>query len=443
MIQNFPYHITLISLFLPFISANLNMDFHRLLLLFVSLIFIVWLLQSGKTIAVNKSILFFYLLFIVLILIDQILGRGLRNFSYGHSLLYIFIFLQIYLLNIKKISPNLLYHQTDRLFKIIILFLFIETVIIISGNQEFLLKIFPKTGRTSIVEGFGYYNNRFAEYFKLGYMGLNSLISGKQIAGNLVLISMIWFAPIYNYRPKHNANIIWFFLSLSLFIFSPNMTTAILIIVTILFLIFIINVSNLRKIKYLIPVFIFFTIIGIWSIKFIFLPFFSMRVFPPWHPMHGLTVPNIDWYWYGALVHPLNEYFAMPILDILYGSQSLNYGFRVADEIGLLRVTSVIGIPLITMVTIAVAITLFKSISLIKFIDGQKNILEQYLSQYQSYIFLAQVNILIVIIWLLTTIHYLVIFRLGVVTLIAFNFSVSLFSIYSARRIIKLSDITK
>jgi len=419
------------------------MDLHRLLLLYVSSTFIVWLLQSGKRIAVNKSILFFYSLFIVLIFIDQILGRGLRNFSYGHTLVYVFIFFQIFLLNNEKITPNLLFHQTDRLFKIIILFLFIEAVIIISGNQEFLLNIFPRTGRTSLVEGFRNFNNRFSEYFKLGYMGLNSLISGNQIASNLLLISMVWFAPIYKFRPKHNANIIWFFLSLTLFIFSPNMTTAILFIFTILFLIFIINVSNLRKIKYLIPIILLFTIIGIWSIKFIFLPFFSLKVFPHTHPLHGLTVPNIDWYWYVAVIHPINEYFSMPILDILFGSQSLNYGFRVADEIGLLRITSIIGIPLITMVTVAIAITLLKSISLIKFLDSKKNNLEQHLSQYQLYTFLAQVNILIVIIWLLTTIHYLVIFRLGVVTLIAFNFSVSLFSVYSARRIIKLSDITK
>ena len=139
----------------------------------------------------------------------------------------------------------------------------------------------------------------------------------------------------------------------------------------------------------------------------------------------------------------LKSSFCYSLLVHLLGSQSLNYGFRVADEIGLLRITSIIGIPLITMVTVAIAITLLKSISLIKFLDSKKNNLEQHLSQYQLYTFLAQVNILIVIIWLLTTIHYLVIFRLGVVTLIAFNFSVSLFSVYSARRIIKLSDITK
>ena len=86
----------------------------------------------------------------------------------------------------------------------------IEAIIIVSGNQEFLLKIFPRTGRTSLVEGFRGLNNRFSEFYKLGFMSLNSLISGTQIAGNLLLISMVWFAPIYKYRPKGNKYIFWF-----------------------------------------------------------------------------------------------------------------------------------------------------------------------------------------------------------------------------------------
>ena len=198
---------------------------------------------------------------------------------------------------------------------------------------------------------------------------------------------------------------------------------------------------NVNALKYFIPITLILIMLGIWSVKFIFLPFFDIKVFAPWHPLYGLAVPQIDWYWYGSVVHPIKEYFKMPILDILFGSQSGSYGFRVADEVGLIRLTSIIGLPLVIIVTFATAITLSKSISLMKLLDEKKDILNQYLSQYQSYVFLAQVNILIVIIWLLTTIHYLVIFRLGVVTLVAFNFSVSLYSIYQAKKIINLSAI--
>jgi len=437
MIQNFPYYITLVALFLPIIAANLDIDLHRVLLLFTSSIFVSWLLLGDKIIKVKRSMLFFYLIFVLLVIGDQIFGRGLRNFSYGHALIYVFIYFHIFMYNSDKISANLLFQYIDKLFKIIMFFMFVESIVIISGNGEFLMKLFPSTGRTSVVEGFKSYQNRFADYYKLGYQNLNSLISGTQVAANLLLTSMVWFAPIYKYRPKGNKYIFWFISSTLLFLFSPNMTSAIVFILVMIILMFILPVSNLRKIQYMIPIILGLFLVASWAVKFIFLPFYSMKVFAPWHPLYGLVVPQIDWYWYGSVVHPINEYFSLPLMTILFGSQSYDYGFRVADEVGLIRLASTIGLPLIIMVSIATLITLSKSISLTKLTNEQKNKLNTHLLEYQSYVFLAQVNILIVITWLLTTIHYLVIFRLGTVTLIAFHFSVSYYSIFCAKKLIK------
>ena len=97
----------------------------------------------------------------------------------------------------------------------------------------------------------------------------------------------------------------------------------------------------------------------------------------------------------------------------------------------------IIGLPLITIVAVLVSITLFKSISLTKLINEQKIIPLNQLSECQLYLFLSQVNILIVILWLCSTYHYLIIFRLGAVQLIAFQFTVSAFSIYKLNRIYK------
>ena len=122
----------------------------------------------------------------------------------------------------------MLYYQINTIFKIILVALIIELLFLISGNFELLQKIYPDVGG-STVQGFRSYHNRFATFFNLNFDGLNSLITGNQIANTLAVLSMIWFSPFYENKPFKNKPI-WFFISVIMFFVSPNMTGAVLVV---------------------------------------------------------------------------------------------------------------------------------------------------------------------------------------------------------------------
>ena len=183
-------------------------------------------------------------------IIDKIIGRGLRTFSYGHTFIYIIIFFHIFFLQQNKISAKMLFDQSNMIFKVIIFFLLIESIFLVTGNFNFLQELFPSTGRTSVVEGFRSYHNRFAEYYGLGFPGLNSLITGNQVASNLALFSMVWFAPVYEHIPRNILRNIWFILSMLLLLFSPSISAVGLLLIAILFMI---PISNIGKLHVIIP----------------------------------------------------------------------------------------------------------------------------------------------------------------------------------------------
>jgi len=370
-------------------------------------------------------------------IIDIIIGRELRTFSHSHTFVYIIIFFHIYFLKQNDISAKMLFDQSDMIFKIIIFFLLIESIFLVTGNFNFLQELFP-LGRTSVVEGFRSCHNRFAVYYNLGFPGLNSLITGNQVASNLAILSMVWFAPVYEHIPRNISRNIWFILSTLLFLFSPTMTSfgLILIAMFLLFFILSISISNIRKLHVIIPVIIIIILVGSWSFKFIFLPLFT---YMQGDATQGLNISGIDWYVEG-LTSPIKNYLSMPLMDMLFGAQSTDLSRFIFNEVGIIRFAMIVGLPLITTVAVLVSITFIKSISLTKLINERKIILLNQLSEYQLYLFLSQVNILIVILWLCSTFHYLVIFRLGVVQLIAFQFTVSAFSLYKSIKTIKTQN---
>ena len=438
-IKNLPYYVTLISLFLPLIATHFNIDVHRILLVITFFIFFIWLLNSNYKLRAFKYSIPFLIIFISLMIIDIIIGRGLRTFSHGHTFVYIIIFFHIYFLKQNEISAKMLFDQSDMIFKIIIFFLLIESTFLVTGNFNFLQELFPATGRSSVVEGFRSYHNRFAEYYNLGFPGLNSLITGNQVASNLALLSMVWFAPLYKHIHRNISRNIWFILSTLLLLFSPTMSAVGLLLIAMFILFFILSISNIRKLHVIIPMIIIIFLVGSWSIKFIILPLFTLL--PGDHiGTPGAEILGIDWYWVG-LTSPITNYLSMPLMDMLFGAQSVDYASRYFfNEIGIIRFAMIVGLPLITTVAVLVSITFIKSISLTKLINERKNILLNQLPEYQLYLFLSQVNILIVILWLCSTLHYLIIFRLGVVQLIAFQFTISAFSLYKSIKTIKTQN---
>ena len=407
------------------IASYFGIDIHRILLVIIFSIFFIWLIKSNYGLRLYKYLIPFLIFFIFLIIIDIILGRGLRTFSYCHTFIYIIIFFNIFFLQQNKISAKMLFNQSNTIFKVIIIFMLIESIILITGNFNFLQNIFSETG-TSVVQGFRSYHNRFAQYYNLDFPGLNSLITGNQIASTLAVLSIIWFAPVYKFAPKKRSRNIWFIFSVILLIFSPTMTAVVLLLIAMIFLFFIIPISNKKIIKMIIPTLFTFFLVGNWSFKFIFLPLYTLSF-----ETSGLL------FYLAAFIFPIKNYLSLPLMNILFGAQSLEFAHRYFfNEIGIIRLAMIIGLPLIIIIAVLISITFLKFISLYgnKKLQLLKN--SPLLFDYRLYSFLALVNILIVFLWIISTFHYLIIFRLGVVQLIAFQFSICIFSIYKMEAIL-------
>ena len=423
-IKNFPYYVTLFSLFLPFIVSQFHIEMHRFLLVGVLFIYVSRGLLKGKLLTNNKYLNASLVFFVTLIIIDLILGRGLRTFSYSHTYLYIFIFCNIFLFEEKNIDARMLINQSNIIFKVLIVSLVIEFLFLITGNFNLLQMIYPETGM-SIVEGFRSYHNRFSSYFNLGIEGFNSLITGNQIANTIALLSIIWFAPFYIYKPKQN-RYFWFAISFFLFLVSPTITGTGLFLFSIFLFFTILKNSSINSYNKIIAILFPLLILGSFSYKFIFLPLLDSAFMSAW-------------YIYG-FIYPIQNYFNLDLFYFVMGHSSESYADNFySNEIGIIRLAMKIGIPLIITVGISVLIALIKSNVLFSKEYMSRVFFTKNFEEYKNYSFLAQTNIVIVIMWLLSTFHYLTIFRLGAVQLIAFQFSVSVFALYKSNKIIKRS----
>jgi len=319
----------------------------------------------------------------------------------------------------------MLISQSNIIFQVLIICLVIESLFLFTGNFNLLQMIYPETGM-SIVEGFRSYHNRFASYFNLDIEGLNSLITGNQIANTIALLSMIWFAPFYIFKPRQN-RYLWFVISFVLFLISPTITgTGLFLFSIFIFFTFLKN-SSINSFKKIIPILFSLIIIGYFSYEFIFLPLIDNSFMSAW-------------YIYG-FIYPIQNYFNLDLFYLIMGHTSESFADNFySNEIGIIRLAMKIGMPLIVVVAMSIIITLFKS----NLMFSKENISSLFFSknfeEYKNYSFLAQTNILIVIIWVLSTFHYLTIFRLGAVQLIAFQFAVSVFSLYKSNQIINSAN---
>ena len=128
----------------------------------------------------------------------------------------------------------------------------------------------------------------------------------------------------------------------------------------------------------------------------------------------------------------------MDLIDIIYGHNSINYAARFySNEIGLIRVAMVIGLPLIILTFTSFFFIFKNSNNLFSKTKIKKVLNESEFNAYTSYAYLSQVSITLVIIWFISTFHYLTVFRLGSVQIISFLLSISIFSLSKSETIFK------
>ena len=136
------------------------------------------------------------------------------------------------------------------------------------------------------------------------------------------------------------------------------------------------------------------------------------------------------------MIIPLKNFFSLPLVNILFGFGNVDYASQfITNEIGIIRLAMKIGVVLILMVGLTILRVFLKSLSLYSF--DRLRIIEKspHYNDYQIFKYLSLVNIMIVIFWMFSTLHYLVIFRVGAVQLIAFQFSVAFISLYKSESI--------
>ena len=200
------------------------------------------------------------------------------------------------------------------------------------------------------------------------------------------------------------------------------MTGAVLVVCYLILLFTILKNVKVKKINNFLPIVLAFIFLSLLSYRFIFLPLFE---------------PSMLFYYVYIFVTPILNYISMDFIDIIYGHNSINYAARFySNEIGLIRIAMIIGLPLIIL-TFASFVYIFKNLTIFFEKKIKKVINEPEFDTYSGYAYLSQVSITLVIIWFISTFHYLTIFRLGSVQIISFLLSVSIFSLGKSETIFR------
>ena len=401
-----PYYLVLSSIFLNVMGSFLNFSFHRIFLVATIILLLVIIFFRLGHLFILKSHLFLIGLLALVSIFDFAKGYGLKYFSFSHFIVYMFIFFQIFM--ISNIKYDSIINMLFKVYKILILCIFVEAIIVVLGYQEFLDSIFQNVN--SITSGYKSYHNRIAQFFGLSIGGLNSPIMGTQIAGQLCLISTFLFAPIYKRTINHynylKNPIVLTILSFALFIFSPTMTGNLLFIITLFIYIYFFPKNKLNnKINYFIAPLI---LLSLW----------------PLIQRFGFSVMDSGYmlqYYLTTFLSPLKIFFALPLDNILFGVPEMVSVRTISlfNELGFARLSFVLGIVYVSFLVIVPLCMFFSSTRIKSYIKN---------NELNHWIWIRQINLFIICLFVLSLFHYIVIFRMGVVQLIAFHYAISTYA---------------
>jgi len=418
-ISKLPYQITLISLFLPLIASLLWIEFHRIILLITIGMFSIYFMQSNKKMIFSKTIFFYIIFLFFLIVYDQIFSRGLFYFSYSHIIIYVFIFYHCFLFDEKINFGTVIIRQISFIYLLIITFMVLELFFHLTGNAHILIETFSEGPYESTIHFYVEYHNRFSELVGLNIGALNSMILGNQIASQLMICAMIWFFPLYNIPGSSSVakkSPLWFFLAFLLFIISPTMTANVLFIISISIYIFILPISKINNIKSKIIFTLFLSLVTIMGLKYLFPIFYdgSIKVI---NNLNQETT-TLGYYIYG-FSYPFFVFIEMPFWDQIFGR--VNHGWAEFGYIKLLIGNGALWVFSLTFAIISIVYSAFKLL---------KNNMSSFITlSEKKWIWIAQVNAFICIIYFLSLIHYITIFRLGVLQLFSFHIAITMYAI--------------
>jgi len=312
----------------------------------------------------------------------------------------------------------------------------VELIIQFSGNRQLLFDVFAHgAGIESIINTYREYHNRFASRIGLNIGSLNSLILGNQIASQLNLYALLWFSPVY-YCIKiskiiKNSNL-WFVISFILLIISPTMTTNTLLIISIFLLVYYLPVSKINTLLWKI-IFPLFSIIFLGFFANLFFPLFFEGDQTVFHQGNKFTYIT---YYITGMLYPVFVFLDMPIWDQIFGRMAHNVGWAELGYFKLLISTGALWVFPMTIAIIIIISSAFRSSKNINLIFKTNS---HNIKQKRKWIWIAQVNALISLMFFLSLIHYITIFRLGAIQLFSLHIAITMFA---TRKVRTLRDYT-
>jgi len=224
-IYNLPFFIVTLSSILPLIGASLNVNVYHIPFL-ISVAAICLVIAKKQEFVFRKNILttrIVPVLFLIIVL-QVATGRGFVTLAVGG---YVIIFATIFyefFSNGKLNAPVILVRGISSIYKILLVGMLLELLVISMGFQHNLTSIFSATHSP----GYKNYNSAdvlrwFGVFKDIG--GLNSILLGSQIAGMLSLFSTIWFFSVSRLKwegIKQSRVKKWMYLSIFLYIVTTN-----------------------------------------------------------------------------------------------------------------------------------------------------------------------------------------------------------------------------
>ena len=324
-----------------------------------------------------------------------------------------------FLINASKDVTLKINNQFKKIYILYLLALILEIIINYSYGWEYLNNYFP--GGPGITGYRSLESRTFIGIFNINISGLNSLILGPQASSMITLSVLIWFFPLFkdhsSLRNIH-VNKKWFFISFLFFMLSPTMTANLLFIIFIIIAFFLLKGSIYNSFKSKIVLATIVATGGIIILKFLFT-----------HLFNPYQLSRYTW-GFTEIIYAFNK---LPIKHQLFGIPAYQKigDFTATIEFGFYRLFFDLGFLFVFIIFVILTIVFYK---IIRSPQVKNRISNFYLSS-------AKRNIIIVMIWFLSLMHYQPALEIGAVQLIAFHLSVALLNFNRSKQLARILDL--
>lgn len=410
--SSIPYFIVLLASVLPLLSAAVNSRLLTYLpdILAIISYFVLLISCSEKSNTIGRYYAIIMLFLAAHVCVGVITGRGIASGGMVSIFVVTFIFSKL-LGNSRDVHDfSNITKQVSVVYILHVVFIFFEMMVRLSGYTDIFVMI---TANATEVAKYKTYNSAtLLRYIGFDNMsGMNSMLLGSQIASQLTLYAVFWFAPIYRgfyFSEDRISYKFWFLFSLVMFPFVATMTATLVLVLLIMMHIYLLPNSVLysRRVQFLVPVFVI-----IFSDILIKLVAFRIT-----------TDAAIDIYMEAFLAAPLG-FIQLSLIDQLigYGSDVANAPILEAD-FGLAMLTYQVGLLLMGVAILCMFAIVLLVVRAVK-LQRHYRIVDN------PWTTLAAVNMICAVGWGASLVHYTQAVELGGRHIFSFHLAICLISL--------------